>query len=143
MNCWQLLNGLMRQQSWKTDFVNASMNFGSLGKTNNIHHLSHLFYGFLEFFDRDQIFCLIDVVDNLKGNVLESKWIAFKVSLVGKNKGIFELLMINQKKLWKIWWAKRKKGTLKSCCPFYQKKLQTITIWWTDTQKESCSCVTN
>ena len=98
---------------------------------------------FMEFFDRDQMFCLIDVVDNLKGNILEGKWIAFKVSLVGKNKGIFELLMINQKKLWKIWWAKRKKGTLKSCCPFYQKKLQTITIWRTDTQKESCSRVTN
>ena len=40
----------------------------------------------MEFFDRDQMFCLIDVVDNLKGNILEGKWIAFKVSLVGKKK---------------------------------------------------------
>ena len=64
----------------------------------------------MEFFDRDQMFCLIDVVDNLKGNILEGKWIAFKVSLVDKKKGIFELLMINQKELWKFDGPKEKKG---------------------------------
>ena len=44
---------------------------------------------FMEFFDRDQIFCLIDVVDNLKGNILEGKWIAFKVSLDGKKRHLW------------------------------------------------------
>ena len=86
--------------------------------TNKIHHLSHLFYG--KFWQRSNI--LIDVANNMKGNILEGKWIAFRVSLVGKN-GIFELLMINQKKLWKIWWVKRINGTLKNCCSFHHKTI--------------------